>query len=47
MTRAIRTAMANLARANPALGQHLAATVRTGQYCCYVPDPRTPITWEH
>ena len=47
VTRAIRTAMANLARANPALGQHLAATVRTGQYCCYVPDPRTPITWEH
>jgi tetratricopeptide (TPR) repeat protein len=47
VTRAIRTAMANLARANPALGQHLAATVRTGQYCCYVPDPRTPITWEY
>ena len=47
VTRAIRTAMANLARDNPALGQHLAATVRTGRYCCYVPDPRTPITWEH
>jgi hypothetical protein len=32
-TRAIRAAMANLARANPALGRHLAATVRTGRYC--------------
>jgi hypothetical protein len=47
-TRAIRTALANLARANPALGRHLAAaTVRTGRYCAYVPDPRAPITWEH
>jgi hypothetical protein len=45
-TRAIRAAMANLARANPALGRHLAATIRTGRYCCYVPDPRAPITWQ-
>jgi catechol 2,3-dioxygenase-like lactoylglutathione lyase family enzyme len=45
-TRAIRAAMANLARANPALGRHLAATVRTGRYCAYTPDPRLPITWE-
>jgi hypothetical protein len=46
-TRAIRAAMANLARVNPALGRHLAATIRTGRYCCYAPDPRVPITWEH
>jgi hypothetical protein len=45
-TRAIRAAMANLARANPALGRHLAATIRTGRYCAYTPDPRAPITWE-
>ena len=45
-TRAIRAAMAHLARANPALGRHLAATIRTGRYCSYTPDPRTPITWE-
>jgi hypothetical protein len=44
-TRAIRAAMANLARANPALGRHLAATIRTGRYCSYTPDPRAPITW--
>jgi hypothetical protein len=37
-TRAIRAAMANLARADPALGQNLAATVRTGRYCS---TPRT------
>src|SRR5262245_46841559 len=45
-TRAIRAAMAHLARANPALGRHLAATIRTGRYCSYTPDPRAPITWE-
>jgi predicted ATPase len=44
-TRAIRAAVANLARANPALGRHLAATIRTGRYCSYTPDPRLPITW--
>jgi hypothetical protein len=46
VTRAIRAAMANLARNNPSLGRHLAATVRTGRYCSYTPDPHVPITWE-
>jgi hypothetical protein len=46
VTRAIRAAMANLARANPALGRHLAVTIRTGRYCAYTPDPRTPIAWQ-
>ena len=45
VTRAIRAAVANLARANPALGLHLAATIRTGRYCAYLPDPRAPIAW--
>jgi hypothetical protein len=45
VTRAIRAAMANLTRANPPLGRHLAATIRTGRYCSYTPDPRAPITW--
>ena len=45
-TRAIRAALANLARAHPALGRHLAANIRAGQYCSYTPDPRTPVTWE-
>jgi hypothetical protein len=44
-TRAIRAAVANLARANPALGAHLSSTIRTGRYCSYTPDPRAPITW--
>jgi hypothetical protein len=38
--------MAKLAAANPSLGRHLAATVRTGRYCSYTPDPRLPIAWQ-
>jgi hypothetical protein len=45
-TRAIRAAMANLARVHPSLGRHLSATVRTGRYCTYTPDPRAPIAWQ-
>jgi predicted ATPase len=45
VTRAIRAAMANLGRDNPSLERHLAATIRTGRYCSYTPDPRAPITW--
>jgi hypothetical protein len=45
-TRAIRAAIANLARDNPALGRHLTATIRTGRYCSYLPDPRALIAWE-
>jgi non-specific serine/threonine protein kinase len=45
-TRAIRAAVANLARANPLLGRHLVVTIRTGRYCSYTPDPRVPIAWE-
>ena len=46
VTRAIRAALANLARDNPGLGRHLAVTIRTGRYCAYLPDPRAPIAWE-
>jgi non-specific serine/threonine protein kinase len=46
VTRAIRAAMRNLARADPALGRHLSSTIRTGRYCSYVPDPRAEVAWE-
>jgi predicted ATPase len=46
VTRAIRTAMVNLTRDNPSLGRHLTATIRTGRYCSYTPDPRAPIAWD-
>jgi hypothetical protein len=46
VTRAIRAGVANLARVNPSLGRHLTATIRTGRYCSYTPDPRAPIAWQ-
>ena len=46
VTRAIRSAIANIDRANQSLGQHLSTTIRTGRYCSYTPDPRVTIDWE-
>ena len=46
VTRAIRGVLDRIAEHSPGLGEHLAATLRTGQFCAYVPDPRTPIRWE-
>ena len=37
VTRHIKGAVAKIAEASPALGRHLAATVRTGHFCCYEP----------
>jgi hypothetical protein len=46
VTRAIRSALARIAEQHPALGRHLDATVRTGTFCSYTPDPRVPFTWQ-
>jgi tetratricopeptide (TPR) repeat protein len=46
VTRAIKAALDNIARHHPLLGRHLRSTIRTGRYCSYTPDPRSPITWE-
>ncbi len=45
VTRAIRVAMDHIDDYSPTLGAHLTATIRTGTYCAYVPDPRAPIDW--
>lgn len=45
VTRALRTALRNIARADPALAEHLDHAVRTGASCMYRPDPRAPISW--
>ena len=44
-TRAVRVTLDRIAAHLPALAAHLAATIRTGVRCAYVPDPRVPITW--
>lgn len=45
VTRAIRSAIARIAEHGPELGTHLSATVRTGTFCSYQPDPRARVTW--
>ena len=46
VTRAIRTALRNVATADAQLAQHLEHAVHTGASCSYRPDPRAPITWD-
>jgi hypothetical protein len=45
VTRAIKSALERIGEHSPSLGRHLAATVRTGGFCTYEPDPRVPVTW--
>jgi hypothetical protein len=45
VTRSINSAIKKIAAQHPALGEHLAASVHTGLFCTYAPDPNRPITW--
>jgi len=45
VTRAVKRAIDRLADADPALGEHLRATVRAGIYSVYRPDPAAPVVW--
>jgi hypothetical protein len=38
ITRRIRSAIAQIAKHHPSLGEHLTSTVTTGYYCAYRPD---------
>ena len=46
VTRAIRGAIERVGAAHPPLGEHLRSTVHIGVRSTYVPDPRTPISWD-
>ena len=46
VTHAIRSAMQRLALHHVALSEHLDATITTGTWCAYLPDPRRRIEWE-
>ena len=46
VTRAIRAAVEHLAEQNASLGDHLEATIHTGTFCAYRPDPRVGTPWE-
>jgi tetratricopeptide (TPR) repeat protein len=41
----IRGAIEKIREANPALGRHLANSIKTGFLCSYSPDPANPIVW--
>jgi len=45
VTRAIRSALGRISEVSPALGKHLEATLRTGMFCSYTPDPRSEASW--
>jgi len=45
VTKGIRRAIETSTVQHPGLAAHLEATVRRGYVCCYMPDPRHPITW--
>jgi non-specific serine/threonine protein kinase len=44
-TRSIRSLLKRVAEYDEDLGRELEATVRTGTFCVYEPDPRRPVTW--
>jgi tetratricopeptide (TPR) repeat protein len=45
VTKATRTAIRTVGRHCPALGEHLAASVRTGRFCSYAPPGEAPPAW--
>jgi pSer/pThr/pTyr-binding forkhead associated (FHA) protein len=46
VTRAVRSALKRIAEVDSQAGRHLDVCVRTGVFCCYQPDPASPITWQ-
>jgi hypothetical protein len=45
VTKALRLAIDRLKQEDDRLGEHLEATVRTGTFCSYTPDPRVAVAW--
>jgi hypothetical protein len=45
VTRAIHAAIKRIGELDEGLGYELGATVRTGSFCSYEPDPRRPVSW--
>lgn len=45
VTRALAATLKRLEAHHPELVRHLRATLRTGRYCTYSPDPRVAIVW--
>ena len=46
VSKSLRSAIRRIGDAHQSLGAHLLATVQTGYYCSYCPDPRVPASWQ-
>jgi tetratricopeptide (TPR) repeat protein len=46
VSKAIKSAINRIAAHDPALGDHLAHSVKTGTFCVYDPDPTALLTWK-
>jgi uncharacterized protein involved in copper resistance len=46
VTKALRAAIERITTASPAVGHHVARSVRTGTLCRYEPDPTQSIAWD-
>jgi class 3 adenylate cyclase len=44
-TKRIKDALGRIRESHPSLGQYLAAHIKTGYLCAYLPDPDRPIPW--
>jgi len=45
VTKAIKAALHTIAQNDAELGRYLAATIKTGTYCSYSPEPRVAVNW--
>jgi hypothetical protein len=46
VTQRLKSVMAKIRESHPSLGRHLAATVKTGYFCSYNPDPAERVSWD-
>lgn len=46
VTKALKSTIGKITNADPQLGDHLTATVRTGTQCAYLPGPEPTVRWD-
>jgi pimeloyl-ACP methyl ester carboxylesterase len=46
VTKSVKAAIAKVRAGNPAMGHHLATSIKTGNFCNYDPGPTHPIVWQ-
>jgi tetratricopeptide (TPR) repeat protein len=46
VTMAVKGALRAIARNDPAMGRYLAASIKTGTFCSYSPDPDDTVAWD-